>query len=99
MPSPFSDVVFWAAVALCAVAQVGILRPLVTPRRGPAPSAHVPVARRGTEVLWAVVPAVGLTLLLLVTWRAIHPRPATGPAPTAPALTMLLDGAAAPGAR
>lgn len=98
MPSPFADVIFWTAVALCAVAQLGILRPLVAPRQAPRSSARVPVARRATEVLWALLPAIGLGVLLLVTWRAIHPRAASTP-PPAPATTVLLDRAAARGAR
>ena len=32
----------------------------------------VPHARAGMELMWAVLPAVGLAVLLLVTWRAIR---------------------------
>ena len=91
MPSPYSDLLFWCAVVVCAVAQVGILRPLVAPREAPVAATRVPAARRGTEVLWGVVPALALALLLAATWRAVHPRQPAAPAPAAPALTLLDD--------
>ena len=94
MPSPFSDVVFWTSVVLCVVAQFGILRSVFAPREAPPPRAGLPVPRRVAEVIWAVVPAVGLAALLLLTWRAIHPR--TAPSPAA-AVTALAGGSAAVG--
>lgn len=73
MLSPtYRDVLFWLFVAICVVAQLGILRPLVAPRPAPAARPGVPTTRRGVEVLWTVVPAIGLGLLLALTWRAMH---------------------------
>jgi heme/copper-type cytochrome/quinol oxidase subunit 2 len=54
----------------------------------------VPAGSRAVETFWAVLPAVGLALLLALTWRALHP--AVDPAPRADrALSAVL---AAPGA-
>ena len=72
MPLSFADAIFWIAVALCAVAEVAIVRSAFASR--PAPTAeHVPAARRPVEALWAIVPAIALVVVLLATWRAIHP--------------------------
>ena len=70
MHSSVADVIFWAAVALCAVAQLALLHSFflgaARPRRDAA------VGFRATETLWAVLPAVILVLLLASTWRAMH---------------------------
>ncbi|MFL5575892.1 MAG: hypothetical protein ACJ79S_08000 [Gemmatimonadaceae bacterium] len=86
----FPDLVFWTSVVLCAVAQAAILRSVLIVRHTPPPGApsSVPRVRRGVEIVWAVVPAVGLALLLALTWRAIHPADRRRPAP-APLSTAL----------
>ena len=58
----FADAVFWAAVASCAVAQVAIVRSVVTSPR-----------RRAIEMAWAVLPALGLSAALVLTWHRLHP--------------------------
>ena len=35
----------------------------------------LPAPRRWLEILYALVPALGLALLLVFTWRAMHPTP------------------------
>jgi len=75
MPASLADLVFWTSAALCAVAQFGILRSVLAPRDVPAPRAGAPTIRRAGEIVWAVVPAIGLAILLAMTWRAIHPTP------------------------
>jgi len=72
LPPTYRDLLFWLFVAVCVVAQVGILRPLFAPRGSPAVRAGVPTTRRAVEVLWTVVPALGLALLLSLTWRAMR---------------------------
>jgi heme/copper-type cytochrome/quinol oxidase subunit 2 len=67
---------FWASVACCAFAQFFILRSVGGRRHVPAPTAHLPRQRGGTELLWAALPAVALAVLLLFTWRAIRAVPA-----------------------
>ncbi|MBA3891937.1 MAG: hypothetical protein H0X64_15560 [Gemmatimonadaceae bacterium] len=62
MSISFADAVFWAAVASCAVAQVAIVRSVVISPR-----------RRAIEVAWAILPAIALGALLVMTWRRMHP--------------------------
>jgi hypothetical protein len=42
-----------------------------TPDRSPAVDAEVPRGQPVTEVVWAVLPAVGLIVLLVLTLRAM----------------------------
>ena len=96
MLSPhYRDVLFWLFVALCVVAQLGILRPLVAPRAAPEARPGVPATRPVIEVLWTVVPAIGLALLLAFTWRAMHPADSANRA--VPAASVLADDALSPG--
>lgn len=62
MKSSLVDAVFWVSVASCAVAQVAIVRSVVTSPR-----------RRPVEIAWAVLPAFALGALLVLTWRRLHP--------------------------
>jgi heme/copper-type cytochrome/quinol oxidase subunit 2 len=51
---------FWAAACACGVAHVAILRSVAkTPRH------------RRTELAWAVIPAIVLAGVLVMTWRAM----------------------------
>ncbi|HWJ21516.1 MAG TPA: hypothetical protein VNS52_04100 [Gemmatimonadaceae bacterium] len=94
MPSTLSDALFWIAAALCAFAQVAILRSALFTRGMPAaPGSTLPPLRRAVEVAWAVLPAIALAALLVFTWRAMHPV-ARGGAPS-PALTTV-DGQSSP---
>ncbi|HKW50057.1 MAG TPA: hypothetical protein VJN70_21535 [Gemmatimonadaceae bacterium] len=52
---------FWAAVFVCLVAHIVIVRSVV--RASP---------RRFTELAWAVVPAIALAVVLVMTWRTLH---------------------------
>jgi heme/copper-type cytochrome/quinol oxidase subunit 2 len=77
-PSPLlRDAIFWVAAALCVIGEIAILRSMhrasraVTPERPPAADADVPRGQPATEVVWAVVPAVGLIVLLVLTLRAM----------------------------
>ena len=81
MRPTLADAIFWVAVACCALAQLAILRSVfgAHPARGDRPA--MPRVRRGMEAFWAVVPALGLALVLVLTWRAMH-APA-GPSATA----------------
>ena len=80
MISPtLADAIFWIAVAACLVAQVAILRSVLVTRDGS-------VARRASEIAWAVAPAVALALVLAATWRTLHPADGARPAPAATAV-------------
>lgn len=80
----FADGLFWTSVACCLVAQLFIIRSVRGARHVPSPTAGLPRHRALLELFWAVVPAVGLAVLLLFTWRAIQdtvPRTAVPVAP------------------
>jgi heme/copper-type cytochrome/quinol oxidase subunit 2 len=64
---------FWAAVIVCIVCEVAILRSLFAPQRSSRESqSPIPHSPHGAEILWGVIPAIALTLLLAATWRAIR---------------------------
>ena len=69
----FADGLFWSSVACCAFAQYFILRSVGGSRHVAEPRANLPRLRGAMEMLWAVVPAVALAVLLVFTWRAMHP--------------------------
>ncbi|MBA3671774.1 MAG: hypothetical protein H0W68_07090 [Gemmatimonadaceae bacterium] len=62
----------WSSVACCAIAQILILRSVLGASHAAEPTPGVPRARGGLELLWAVVPAVGLAFTLYFTWRAVE---------------------------
>jgi heme/copper-type cytochrome/quinol oxidase subunit 2 len=75
---------FWVATACCVVAELAILRSLLFGRAraaevkdtmGASRTAH---ASRPADIAWAILPAVGLALVLYLTWRAVD-----APEPTA----------------
>jgi hypothetical protein len=69
----FADGLFWSSVACCAFAQYCILRSVAGHRHLAEPSANLPRQRGALEILWAIAPAVALAILLIFTWRAMHP--------------------------
>lgn len=52
---------FWAAALVCGVAHAAILASVV--RSAP---------RRRLEIAWAVIPALVLAAVLVMTWRGMH---------------------------
>ena len=52
---------FWAAALVCGVAHAAILASVV--RSAP---------RRRLEIAWAVIPALVLAAVLVMTWRRMH---------------------------
>lgn len=59
---PFTaQLLFWAAVFVCLIAHIFIVRSVL--RASP---------RKLTEVAWAVIPAIALAMVLLMTWRTMH---------------------------
>lgn len=60
---------FWGCVALCAVAELLILRSTFRP--APNASTDVPQSPRGIEILWGILPAFTLIALFWAAWRAL----------------------------
>lgn len=65
---------FWLAAAICLVAETAIVRAALHTRAAPD-SALVPGPRRALEVLYALLPALFLGAVLVLTWRAIAAAP------------------------
>jgi heme/copper-type cytochrome/quinol oxidase subunit 2 len=85
-----ADAIFWSAVVCCVVAQVAILRSALARHRPPANApSTLPPLRRGVELVWALLPALALAGVLVLTWRAVRARTTDLPAPVAPAVTTL----------
>lgn len=81
-----ADAIFWIAVVCCAVAQIAILRSALARHRPPADApATLPPLRRGVEVVWAILPALALAGVLLLTWRAVRARATDLPRADVPA--------------
>ena len=67
--------IFWAAAALCAVAQVAIVRSALRTRGGTVSAgSHARRSGPAAELLWVLLPAVMLAGTLLLTWRALEAR-------------------------
>lgn len=67
--------IFWLAALCCALSQAAIVRSALRARsQRPDGSASPP---RVIEVAWTIIPAVMLMLVLLYTWRVLHPQPAS----------------------
>lgn len=70
--NPIAEIIFWIAAAVCVIAELAILRYAFFPRSVSPESADVPHSTRGSEMIWAIVPAIVLALLLAATWRAVN---------------------------
>jgi heme/copper-type cytochrome/quinol oxidase subunit 2 len=71
-PSPvLSMALFWIAVASCVLAQVALIWSAIrAPMTGSTESASMRMPSRASEIAWTIVPAIGLAVLLVFTWRA-----------------------------
>lgn len=83
MPTlPWTEATFWVAAVICAVAQVAIVRSVFVARAplgaddgsppSSSPGAPIGPPRRAAEVAWAVVPALALVAVLVLTWQAVR---------------------------
>ncbi len=72
MSQATSELIFWIASGLCVIAELAILRSAFAPHTHADTPASIPHSPRGTEMVWAVIPAIILGVLLAATWRAIH---------------------------
>ena len=70
--------IFWIAAFMCIVAEIGILRSMLRGSRANAAvtsnerDALVPRGRPAVELVWAILPALGLILVLALTRGAIR---------------------------
>lgn len=66
-----SELLFWSATAVCAVAQVAVVRAALA---GRTPGASPALLARTREFFWVLLPAALLALLLVWTWRSLPAR-------------------------
>lgn len=66
-----SELLFWLATAICATAQVAVIRAALA---GRTPGASPSAVARVREFFWVVLPAALLVLLLAWTWRSLPGR-------------------------
>jgi heme/copper-type cytochrome/quinol oxidase subunit 2 len=69
------SIVFWSAVAVCAVAQLFIVAAAVRPKSADRFDGAIPRSSRAVEIGWTVLPAIGLALLLFFTHHALEAAP------------------------
>ncbi len=75
MNQPLAEIIFWIAALACAVAELAILRfSFATQRLNK--SELVPSASRSGELVWAILPALALSVLVVVTWQRMEAREA-----------------------
>jgi heme/copper-type cytochrome/quinol oxidase subunit 2 len=73
MNQPLAEAIFWIAAFACVVAEIALLRFAFAARRIQQ-SELVPTASRSGEIVWAIIPAVALFFLLVVTWQKVEAR-------------------------
>ena len=61
LPPAVTTILFWAAALVCGVAHVAIVASVV--RSTP---------RKRLEIAWAMIPALALAAVLVMTWRGMH---------------------------
>jgi hypothetical protein len=83
-PASISEPFFWIATALCAVAQVAVVRAALA---GRTPGASASTVSKVREFFWVLLPAALLVLLLTWTWRSLPGRAADHSADTHGAAT------------
>ena len=72
-PTVLAETIFWIAALVCAVAEIAILRLIITQRSAQnADAVHGGSPR--TEIVWGIVPAIALAVLLVSTWHVIESR-------------------------
>jgi heme/copper-type cytochrome/quinol oxidase subunit 2 len=85
-----AEVLFWVTVAACIVAQVALVRSAFRTPPAPTPEHPMTAPTRASEIAWSVVPAIMLAVVLMFTWRAIHP-PSESPAPSSSVGSSLIS--------
>jgi hypothetical protein len=70
LPESLREGLFWAAAAAFAAAQLGLL--FVSLRRTPQDAPLKSRFGRDAELAMLLLPALGLALLLVCAWPAVH---------------------------
>ena len=75
MLSPsLADALFWLAAVSCLVYHAAIVVSVLRAPRAREGHDDAPAPpRRAAEIVWAVLPALVLAVVLVATWRTMHP--------------------------
>jgi heme/copper-type cytochrome/quinol oxidase subunit 2 len=80
MSPAMKTAVFWIAAASCLVAQLALIWSAIrAPMPGSRDSASLRMPGRASEIAWTIIPAIGLAVLLVFTWRETHRAAAADP--------------------
>lgn len=72
MLSPtMTTALFWAGVAICAVAQFYIMRAVFRTLPAAPTSSAVPAPRRWAEIVQVLLPIIGLVAVFYGAWRSL----------------------------
>jgi heme/copper-type cytochrome/quinol oxidase subunit 2 len=74
MNQPLAEIIFWIAAVACVVAEIAILRSTFVVVRRATKSDSVPSSSQAGELVWAFIPAVALSVVLVATWQRIEAR-------------------------
>lgn len=85
-----ASAIFWMAALCFIVAEVAIVRSAVAARGAPPATGTLPPMHYGEDVVWAVLPAVGLAVVMLLTWSAIQKHERAGSVSPAPVVSSAL---------
>jgi len=73
MNQPLAETIFWIAAAGCVIAEIAILRSIFLVRRVNQPQV-IRVASPAGELVWAIIPVLALSVVLVATWQRIQMR-------------------------
>jgi hypothetical protein len=73
---PLREVIFWIAALVCVIAELVILRSTlrvsrIEPQPTPGAEPALPRVRPVSEITWAILPAIVLAIVLMLTRRAM----------------------------
>jgi heme/copper-type cytochrome/quinol oxidase subunit 2 len=73
MSPTIAQMIFWVAAGCCLVAQIALVSSAIRSPMPGSPDNAVVMPRRSIEIAWTIVPTIALALVLIFTWRAMHP--------------------------
>jgi hypothetical protein len=71
LASPLTSALFWSGVAICAVAQVFIMRAVFRTLPAAPTKSAVPAPRRWVEIVQVLLPILGLAAVFYGAWQSL----------------------------
>jgi heme/copper-type cytochrome/quinol oxidase subunit 2 len=72
MSPALNATIFWVAAVCCAIAQIALIWSAIRAPMSSSAEAPVRMPSRASEIGWTIIPAIGLAVLLVFTFRATH---------------------------